>query len=255
MRQRRQYRNPPVEEAICEFRFTPSRDWDSSIPGRLQSQLVEYSGKPRQVKEHQFEIQVRSEQPPDLQYGERLATVRLVTNDERRMLGVGPNSISIHMLRPYQDSSNSEPGGWDEFEPRISTALNAYLEVTGPRSVARIGIRYINRIVVPSVNIRVEEYLKCTRLEMASLPNQVGNFAGRVEYVYEDKVRLLLSHGGLGVSPADTTLLLDLDVIWLAKEAKEGKAPLDVARDLHERASTAFEAVITNKAREVFNAS
>lgn len=34
---RRRYRNPPIEEALCEFYFDPSEEWDLTIPGKLRS--------------------------------------------------------------------------------------------------------------------------------------------------------------------------------------------------------------------------
>jgi hypothetical protein len=42
------YKNAPIEEALCEFRFAPEQgnpEWDLTLPGRLQVQeaLREYS--------------------------------------------------------------------------------------------------------------------------------------------------------------------------------------------------------------------
>ena len=42
------------------------------------------------------------------------------------MIGVGPDVLSVHMLRPYHDPLRSDHSGWDEFQPRISEALDAY---------------------------------------------------------------------------------------------------------------------------------
>ena len=51
MGQRRRYRNPPIEEALCEFRFPPEQDWDPTIPGKLQTKFGdEYTGKPREQR-------------------------------------------------------------------------------------------------------------------------------------------------------------------------------------------------------------
>ena len=51
MHQRHRYKNPPIEEAICEFHFSPSQDWDFTIPGKLHTELSdEYTGKPQEQK-------------------------------------------------------------------------------------------------------------------------------------------------------------------------------------------------------------
>ncbi len=255
MTQRRRYGNPPIKEALCEFRFAPGQDWDLTIPGKLQAALgEEYSGKPREQKAMQVGLHVKEGKPANLQYDEGLAKVQLPTRDGTRLVGVGPDVLSVHMLCPYQDSSSTEGGGWEEFAPRIAAALEAYRKVTEPNGINRVGVRYINQIAIPGTKIRVEEYLKCAHLEMTGLPEHYDNFLSRVEYLYDDRVRLILSYGLLGALPNVVECLLDLDVIWQDNTPIEAGASLKVASDLHERAGAAFEAVVTDKARELFDA-
>ena len=255
MTQRRRYRNPPIKEALCEFRFAPGPDWDLTIPGKLQAALgEEYSGKPREQKAMQVGLHVQEGKPANLQYGEGLAKVQLLTKDGTRLVGVGPDVLSVHMLRPYQDPSSTEGGGWEEFAPRIAAALEAYRKVVEPNGINRVGVRYINQIAMPGTNIRVEEYLKCAHLEMGGLPEHYVNFLGQVEYLYDDEARLRLSYGLLEASSNVVECLLDLDVIWQANTPIESEASLEIASDLHERAGSAFEAVVTDKARELFDA-
>ena len=256
MNQRRRYKNPPIEEALCEFRFASGTDWDFTIPGKLQVELGDrYSGKPREQKAVQIGLRVQNGKPADLEYGEGLAKVQLVEQEGRRMVGVGPNVLSIHMLRPYQDTTNSEQGGWVEFRHRIAVALGAYRKVVEPVSINGVSVRYINRITIPSLKVRVEEYLKCAHLEIDGLPEDYVNFLSRVEYAYEDKVRLVLSYGLLGTSPNSVDCLLDLGVIWQQGDTPiEWEESLEIAGDLHERAESAFEAVVTDKAKGLFDA-
>ena len=257
MTQRRRYKNPPIEEALCEFGFAPGPDWDPTIPGKLQAALGdEYSGKPREQRAVQVGLRVQKGKPADLQYGEGLAKVQLFTKPRTRMVGVGQDVLSIHMLRPYQDPLDSEKGGWEEFRPRVVDALEAYREVASPSGVNRVGVRYINKILVPlaSVSVRVEDYLKCACLEIDGLPQDYGNFVSRVEYIYDDETRLVLSYGLFSTSPKGGGCLLDLDVIWQPGALMDWEESLRIADDLHERAGSAFEAVVTDKARELFDA-
>ena len=259
MTERRRYKNPPIEEALCEFGFASGPDWDPTIPGKLQAELGDaYSGKPREQRAVQVGLHVQKGKPADLQYDEGLAKVQLFSKPGTRMVGVGPDVLSIHILRPYQDPLDSEKGGWEEFQPRIADALEAYRKVVSPGGVNRVGIRYINKIVIPlendKVGIRVEDYLKCAYLEIGGLPQDYGNFVGRVEYIYDDEARLVLTYGLLSVSSNGLECLLDLDVIWQAETLADWEAPLNIANDLHERAGSAFEAVVTDKARELFDA-
>ncbi len=40
MKERRRYRPPPIEKALCEFRFVGDSSWDLTVPGKLQAALV-----------------------------------------------------------------------------------------------------------------------------------------------------------------------------------------------------------------------
>ena len=255
MQQRRRYKNPPIEEALCEFRFKPGRDWDLTIPGKLQTEFGdEYTGKPQEQRVVELGLEAPEGKPFNLRYGEGLARVQLTTKDDKRMVGVGPDVLSVHILRPYQDPLHSERSGWDEFRPRIKTALDAYWEVAQPKGVHRIGIRYINKIVVPQKTVKVESYLNCALPEVSGLPDRLNNFMSRVEYAYHDGVRLVLFQGSINAPKDHVGFLLDLDVIWENTEPVPQNEALEKVSDLRAREREAFETVITDKARELFDA-
>ena len=255
MDQSHRYKNPPIEEALCEFRFQPSQDWDFTIPGKLHAEIGnEYRGKPQQQIAVQVGLEAQEGEPSNLRYDAGVGKILLITEDGKRMVGVGPDVLSVHMLRPYHDPLHPDHSGWDEFQPRISAALDAYWEVAEPIGVSRIGIRYINKIVIPHNTARMEDYLRCSMPVVSGLPDHLNNFMSRVEYVYEDSVRLVLSQG-LVNAPADHLgFLLDLDVVWESTEPVTWDEALDKSGDLHERERDAFEAVITDKSREIFDA-
>ena len=152
---RRQYRNPPIEEALCEFHFVPGPKWDFTVSGKLHTKLAtQYPGKPQEQKSHETDVNINAGKPSRVKYRERLERVRLVSADGKRMVSVGHDVMSVHMLRPYQDPNRLDKNGWDEFLPRISEALDAYWEVAEPTKISRIGVRYINKIVIPQERTR-----------------------------------------------------------------------------------------------------
>ena len=255
MDQPRRYKNPPIEEALCEFHFDPGEGWDLTIPGKLQTEFGdEYSGKPREQRAVQVGLDFQDGKTSNLQYGEGLARVQLVTKDGNRMVGVGQDALSIHMLHPYQDPYLSDRSGWDEFKLRISAAIEAYWRVAKPRGVSRIGIRYVNKMIIPGKTVRVEEYLKCALPKVTVLPDRLANFMARSEYIYDDNVRLILSQISIISQLESISFLLDVDVISEDIETVDKDTALEIADDLHTRVGTAFETVITDKARELFNA-
>lgn len=252
---RRRYKNPPIDEAVCEFHFRPGPDWDLTIPGKLHSVLgSEYGGKRRSQQSIDVGVEIKNDEPSNLRYGQRLSKVLLFTEDQTRAVGVGPDVLSVHMLRPYQRPEAPKESGWNEFRPRIATALKAYWDVADPAGVRRISVRYINRIVIPESVVRIEDYLHSAVPLVKGLPDAVNNFMSRTDYAYEDGAHLVLAQGTFPAPSGDIGFLLDIDVYsepaGLLTQA-EALARTDKLRALER---DAFEAVITNAARELFDA-
>lgn len=251
---RRQYSNPPIEEAICEFHFHPNQEWNLTVPGKLHAKLDdEYSGKPQEQRGVEVVLEPRKDSRASLKYGEGLARVQLVTKDGKRKVGVGQNVLSVHMLRPYDNPSGSSCRGWDEFQSRIRKAFNHYWDVTQPKGVRRISVRYINKIVIPQTAVKVESYLKCALPEVGGLPDRVNSFMSRIDYVYEDGIRLVLSQGSLDASADRIEFLLDLEVVWENPELVVRNEALNMVNDLRNREREAFENVITDETRNLFH--
>lgn len=259
MLRRRRYRNPPIEEALCEFRFKPGKDvpWDPTISGRLHTKLSEeYTGTPREKPSVEMELDAQASNPQSFQfrYRDDQVRVQLLTKDEKRVVGIGHDVLTVHMLRPYQDSLDPETSGWDEFQPRISLALSSYWDVAQPEGVRRIGIRYINKIMIPQTDIDVLDYLNGAVPNVPGLPSKVNHFMSRIEYAYEDNVRLILSQGLIDAPSNHVGLLLDVDVIWEDGEPIAYSEALEKVGELRGREREAFETIVTNKSKELFDA-
>lgn len=256
MIERRRYRNPPIEEALCEFRFGPSREWDLTIPGKLHTQLgSDYSGRPRQQRVVDVGFEVKKGDLSGLRSRDELARVQLVTENERRIVGVGPDVLSVHMLRPYQDTKNHRCGGWEEFRARIEDALSAYWTVANPEGVNRIGIRYINKIVFDQKRVPLGDYLTCILPTVPGLPQTINGFFSRSEFSYDDEVRLILSQGTTHDPESPFAFVVDLDVIWESDELLSAHNTMIRLDDFRNRERSAFEAIITDEARKLFNGS
>lgn len=256
MSDRKQYKNPPIQEALCEIGFVPSRPWNFTIPGKLHSSVQStYDGEPQQqnVIETQFEAQ--HGQKPNFQAREGFGKVLLPTADGTRILGIGENIISVHILKPYQRGDELNSTGWVEFRNRISEALDSYWKIANPKGVNRIGLRYINTIEVSAENAVVTDYVLSGPQNIKGLPSAMTTFASRDEYLYDDGVRLVISQGLAPPSnPNVVCLLLDLDLIWHSELPLDKDAALQYAENLRVKERDVFELLITDKSRAIFNA-
>jgi uncharacterized protein (TIGR04255 family) len=250
--ERRQYRNPPIEEALCELRFAPSSEWDVTVLGRFRERIKTlYPGKPReqQLMEAGFQLgPQRTDSFMSLRQG--LARMQFPTNDGRRLVAVGPDVMSVHVLRPY-------PGWEEDFRPRIADALDAYREITAPTGVQRISLRYINRLVMQQTAIALDDYFTAPPHIPESFPQAMAAIFSRIESFYADKpIRLAHTFASATAPEGQSAFLLDLDLSWEwnAQPLPLGEV-MDAVEELRVRERIAFEALITDKAREVFDAA
>jgi uncharacterized protein (TIGR04255 family) len=249
--ERRQYRNPPLEEALCEFQFAPGAEWDFAFHIQfLERFRPEYAGKVRRQQMMEAGIQVGPQQTePAMTMKQGQSRLQYLSADETRIVGIGPDVLSIHVLRPYDK--------WEDFEARVKRAFGVYREVARPAGVKRLALRYLNRIQLPLDRVRLEDYFTSPPRLPETVPAAIQTILTRFESVYNDApVRLTVTFASLEAPAGSSAYLLDTEV---SQEWKESPLPLDealtVVQNLKQRQTDAFESMITEKTREVFNAA
>ncbi|MGH6793880.1 MAG: TIGR04255 family protein [Methylocella sp.] len=239
----KQYKNPPIEEAVCEFTFAShasGHQFDLTVPGRLKVHrlMEEYSGEPRTQN-----IQIISpNKTPTIELRVQLPTV-----DARRLVSTRHNALAISVLRPYD--------GWENFKSRIERALDAYFEAISQVAVTRIGVKYVNRIVVPKAGANPAAVLTALPVEGKISDARLANFTQFTEFVRTDEIKVLVIQATLQFGALDKTeYLLDIDVIWDHQALSRRNEIIDMVEKLHAIEGAAFEALITDEARSLFDA-
>jgi uncharacterized protein (TIGR04255 family) len=244
------YKNPPIEEALVEFLFKPGQDWDFTIPGKLHQRpsiAAAYPGKPRSQKVVQATVIPGPNQERGVAMQPAVARVQLVDYTGARLLALAPDVLSVHSLRPYE--------GWASFWPRVSDALHQHAEVSGAVEVVRVGVRYINRVVIPLTTFKLSDYFFGHLPSPPGLPDAIGGFFYRQELAYPDGCKVVVTHSTLGQDrEVSSTFLVDVDVIWEGQGTPVAPArALELVNDLHSRERAAFEALITDSTRALFD--
>jgi uncharacterized protein (TIGR04255 family) len=251
--ERRKYRNPPIEEAVCDIQFVPTTEWDPTLPGLLFEKLRgTYNEKPRLKHFVESQVQGGSAEggsPPSVQHRLGKQRVQLLAEKGTRIVGVGADQLSIHMLRPYT--------GWDTFRPRILQALAAYRQIISPEGIARIGLRYINRITINSGDPDLKNFFEIPpRFPETATPTRILGFFNRKESEFLDKpIRIVVTFADMEPRlPDSSSYLLDIDIIWISADDPiplDGiETPLD---DMKSRHREVFESLITEATRALFN--
>lgn len=246
---RRQYKNAPIQEALCEFHFVPGPEWDVTVVGKLHDRVKEiYDGKAKQQDVVTANLTVAKDGgPPAFAMNRNYGKTQFPSLDGRRLLAVGPDLLSVHGFAPYE--------GWEALKPRIASALEHYAEVAQPEGVRRIGVRYVNRVVIPEETVDLAAYFLCSPVDVDGLPETISGFVQRSEYDYGNHVRLLLTFASTPSERAgESTFLLDVDVIWEDQGAELDRA-MEIVEDLRCRERDAFEALVSDALREIFDAA
>jgi len=163
-------------------------------------------------------------------------------------LVVKPGALSVHALRPYKS--------WDEFRPLILDALHVCLDPLGGQQISRIGLRYINELFVPSSQIELREYVRdAPDFPEGSPATQIHGFLQRLEGLDDERgIKLIQTIAGTPAEPGHVGVIVDLDAI---KEFPDPSLHPDdaatVLDDIRDFEREAFEALMTERSRELFD--
>ena len=167
----RKYKNPPVIEAVCEFRFEPGSPWDLAVPGLVYEQVRDTFPKRRAIRDVQFGLkQLDAGLEQEVKTTER---VRFLREDEKAFMQVGPDQVAIHHLKPYPS--------WLKFRPLIDKGFSAYRKAVSPKGIQRIGLRYINRIEISGKEVDLEDNFEFYPFVGSKLQQDFGPFIVGIE--------------------------------------------------------------------------
>lgn len=236
---RRVYRNPPLIEALCEFEFQAGQPWDWTVPGRIYERVRREYPLKREL--HALELDVRTEgtaAPQEAIGG--VARMLFLREDERAALQVGPDVLAVNQLKPYTD--------WQSFRAMIERALAVYVEVAQPEQTARIGLRYINRIELPSLS-EAGRYVLFLPQTPEAISHAPESWAMRVNIPDGAQEYLRLQSAALVDAPA---IVLDIEFATEQPYHPQRNDWLQWLERAHTQIVQVFEASITPVAREAF---
>ena len=242
----RNYPNPPIQEALVEFHFADDGRWNWTYPGRYWGLVRdEYDGEPRSEQTIAIGAQVQA-QSVSTQAISGVGRVFLTQTNGRGLLGLAPLRCSVHVTGAYP--------GWKDFRPRVEHAVDAYRELDPECRVSRISLRYVNRIIIPGVALDLTQWFTSSPTLPDGVTQSMNALMSRVETTYEDGARLAITLATIHHdNPNESAFLLDLDLSW----TPDTPVPLSdrvyaIVDSLHDRESTAFEAMITDATRGLF---
>ncbi len=197
-------RNPPLVEAVCEFRFQPQSGWNLTVPGQVYATLAADFPEIRDVTT----VESRTVREPGsieaLVEHQITPRVQMRRRDESALIQVGPDLLAINLLSPYPT--------WNDFRALITDVYSKYAETIPSSAIVRIGLRYINRIVISPGRTNISDYLTLDPPLHGALERPVTGFVQRYELAFDQPDGVLVHQTGFQTKPNSVpSLILDLD--------------------------------------------
>jgi uncharacterized protein (TIGR04255 family) len=150
----------PIVEAVVEINcdLPPGTDW-SQLQERAQGALgTSYPKSTRQMTR-------RDVRAPG---ADVVSGLQFKSEDEREVVQMRAQGYSFNRLAPYTSL--------DDYLPHIERSWNIFRELTGTPKIRAITLRFINRIMLPTIHGRVElqDYLRVS----PQLPDETLEFTG-----------------------------------------------------------------------------
>lgn len=252
----RQYKKPPIKEAVCEFRFQSGDSWDMAVPGLIYAELMNDFPRrlPNAVEGAGIRITSRPGGQPEISYEVDEQFKQNITQlqglrfwreaSEDGLILVAPNKLAVTQFPPYPS--------WDEYLPIIQQAFDAYCSIAHPKSIERIGLRYINDVAFDVPTVELEDYFEYYPYLGSDLPKDFSALQMRVMIPFNaerDSLRLQIS-----TLPGEKVVVrLDLDYSLIEPEGVSLDRVPEWLQEAHDNLEKVFEGCLKDSVRAMFD--
>lgn len=247
------YKNPPLKEAVCEFRFELGNVVAEAQILAFYEKVKDIFPVQKKGRMHQIEMQLKtdggaSEAERSTMQNFHEFNIYLSEGGEN-MIQMDGGRISFHRLSPYTS--------WAEFFPIVQKMHQSYIECFNPVGILRIGLRYVNEIVLPAENFEYKKYFQISLV----LPNLIEETQKSIliASIFEQekgrdmiKVQFGDKPVALDKSVQDRAFLLDFDYSSIAPNSVAFDKIDEWVTVAHENLEKTFEEVLTNETKAIF---
>jgi uncharacterized protein (TIGR04255 family) len=237
------YNRPPIIEAVIELRLT--KPVENRVIERAATSLqAEYPFRhPEQGREIKVDAATGKTEANLAWTGQKLTSLDGADNALLR-----PMSFISSRLGPYL--------GWDQFKDRSKRDWGLWRKAAGALDLSRIGLRYVNRIDVPSVPatpVRLEDYLNC----YPHMPDErpLHSYTMQMtQSIPADNCMLTINSASV-VPPVIGfySFVLDIDVFREMEMPRRDDDVWELLEKMRDHKNRVFESCITDRSRALFN--
>ncbi len=241
----KQYRNPPLIEAACEFSYRLGELWVEAIRDRYYDAIKErYPNKGRSVRQNLEAAPLIDEQGVGQSLNLSATEVSVFADADRRaFIQLTPDTLTINVTTPYPS--------WKGVRPRIGEALAALTHVVGIDALTSARLIYIDRIILPE-GAQIDRFLTFRPCLAPAFPWQSADLYLGLHATDPDgsTYTIELRREVPGQGDGEIFLLRSEYAVERDQSMTEGLVWIETA---HERIDELFEACLTDELRKLFD--
>ncbi|MBD0262408.1 MAG: TIGR04255 family protein [Tolypothrix sp. Co-bin9] len=250
--------NPPITEAILDITVTLHDDFNDEVLLAFHKDIREDFPHIQKRMAFQGGFEFNLEKPEEI--NPQLFSISnkpegyiFVSHDQKRIIQARLNGFTFSRLKPYES--------WETFYREAYKLWQQYAQITSPREVIRLALRYVNQIMIPAEGtIELKDYVK-------TLPEISNNLSVVMESYF---MQILIAHSEYKPSKAIINqtigqisenekgektypLIFDIDVFQEVNLAPNDDAIKDIFElNLRGLRDEIFFKSITEKTQELF---
>lgn len=189
--------NPPLSEVLVDIRLR------ELLPPSVSNRFQAPTGFPtsKEIKQGQFQLRAEKDRPFKAEVvSEDILGQRYERDDVSEVVQLRRNGVTYSVLKNYK--------GWDVLRVAAEKTWQDFRTISGPTSISRLAVRYINSINIP-IGADYDEYLTTGPRVPKTIPSVVTSFMQRVLVPFEEESATAIITQALEV-PSPT--VLDIDV-------------------------------------------
>lgn len=234
------YLKPPITESVIELRFSEEIDFEKIVKRSVKFKRA-YPNESKNI-EILTEFSDKGVSTRDADVG-----LRLSSKDELDILAINKNSLMVSRLAPYP--------GWEAFSARFHHDFERFTEEFGRRTFVRAGMRYINRLDIPSEASDARQFIKVYPQLPEFERSKPRTFALTSTFELEEQGLAVTLQSATAESPVPkcTSLVIDIDVFAEAELPMRYDGWEAKLNQMREVKNDVFERSITDEARKLFS--
>ncbi len=241
--------NAPLVEAVIDLRVRMPAEFNVEVFAGPQERFGPGYKGPQRLTQMQLTFQAELGVPPKSRIVHQgLTGFRYDSSDGKRIAQFQKDGFTFSHLAPYTN--------WEQFFSEAARLYHIFFEVGHPEEVTRVGVRYINRLLLPEAEVvdltpfltAPPPYLKGTGAVLTGFLTQIQildpgtGVAARITQAIQPP----------GATPGQIPIILDIDVFEETSRSADPDAALQRFGTLRQLKNKYFFESITEKVVEMY---